>query len=299
MTVEQILPPASRAAEAQWGAERIDLDAYFQRIGYLGPTAVEAETLRQLHRAHVGAICFENLDVLFGREVSLEVPNLQEKLVASGRGGYCFEQNLLFAAVLERLGFSVRRMLGRVRRGSDRIRYRSHAALLVAVDGRTWLADVGFGDEGLLEPIELAEAATAVAGDWTWRVDREHDGEWVLRCRHPDGWFDVYALALERHFKVDFEVAHFYTAHHPRSTFVGRLVVQRGTEHARYTLTDHVLVTRRADGRCETAELSGAEVIQAIRHVFGIRMSTVDERLLGEYLAAPRPGRSGQFPVSR
>lgn len=96
-----------------WSGELLDLDAYLARVGYDGPVGEDGElrpdlgTLYAVHRAHTGAITFENLDVLLGRPVELGVKALQDKLVHGRRGGYCYEQNSLLAAALERIGFEV------------------------------------------------------------------------------------------------------------------------------------------------------------------------------------------------
>src|ERR1700756_4948956 len=93
----------------------MDLKAYSARIGYTGAFAPTAETLAELHLAHATHIPFENADILLGRPIRLDQESLQAKLVAQRRGGYCFEQNLLFAAALEELGFRVTRLAARVR----------------------------------------------------------------------------------------------------------------------------------------------------------------------------------------
>ncbi|SFB98159.1 arylamine N-acetyltransferase family protein [Streptomyces aidingensis] len=271
---------------AGWGTDELRLDDYLRRIGDTGPLEPTAETLRRLHRAHVAAIAFENIDVALGRGISLHLPDVQRKLVDQGRGGYCFEHNLLFAAVLERLGFPVTRLQARVRRGNrDQIRYRAHAMLVAAAGFQPWLADVGFGDEGLLEPVPLAHEATVKAGGWTWRVVRERD-QWVLQSLHPEGWFDLYSLRVEQHFPADFEVANFYTAHSDRSTFTGKLIAMRGSEEARHVLRDRELSSRYPDGRTERTGLTAAEVLTELAGTFGIRLGAEEARLLERRLAS-------------
>src|ERR1700754_3662073 len=98
-----------------WDIEKLDLDAYLGRIGYGGPRTPTVETLRAVHRAHAYSIPFGNLDVVLGWGVLIDLESLQDKLVTGGRGGYCHEHNLLSAAALERLGFSVTRRLARNR----------------------------------------------------------------------------------------------------------------------------------------------------------------------------------------
>ncbi|MFI9612457.1 arylamine N-acetyltransferase [Streptomyces sp. NPDC052023] len=280
-------PPAGRtgAAPAEWDTTPLDLDAYLRRIGYDGPRTATTDVLRSLHRAHMSAIRFTNLDLFLGRGVPLDLPSLQRKLVARRRGGYCFEQNLLFAAALERLGFTVTRLLARIRRGSATVRPRSHAVLLVDIDGRRLLADAGFGDEGLIEPIALHDGAQATVGAWTWRVDVD-DEEWVLRSQRPDGWFDVFSLRLERHFPVDFETSNFYTAHHPRSAFVGKLLAQRGDDHVRHALKNLDLTTQHPDGRHEHRRLALGELGPVLHDVFGLTLAGHEEPLLQAALAA-------------
>ncbi|MEW2030217.1 arylamine N-acetyltransferase [Streptomyces roseifaciens] len=305
---------AVAAAPAAWDTAALDLDAYLARTGLTGsacmggptrptdptgptirPLPPTAATLRALQRAHTASVSFENVDVLLGRDMPLDTDALQRKLVRARRGGYCFEQNLLFAAVLEHLGFPVVRHLARVRRGSTRVRRRSHATLVVEADGRPWLCDVGFGDEGPLEPVPLAPGATVTTGDWTWRLDLEPVAgrgaaavpeQWVLRSLHPDGWFDVYSLRLEHHVPDDFEAAHYWTSHHPRSPFTGRLVAQRGDDHVRHTLTDRTLAARYADGRLLRTELAPDEVGPVLRGTFGIALTAEESALLQRHAAS-------------
>src|SRR5262249_55036820 len=151
----------------------VDLDAYFARIGYVGDHSPTLPVLPTLHRAHVGHISFENVDVLLGRPIRLDLDSLQAKLVRGRRGGECFYQNALFAAVLEALGFRLTRLAARVRFGATGVRPRSHMNLLVEVDGSPWLADVGFGGDGLLEPLPLVEGRESRQAAWTYRLMRE------------------------------------------------------------------------------------------------------------------------------
>ncbi|MFJ4330588.1 MULTISPECIES: arylamine N-acetyltransferase [unclassified Streptomyces] len=277
-------PPAAHPDESPWGGHLLDLDAYLERTGYTGPRAATLACLRSVARAHLAAIPFENVDVALGRDVSLDLADIQHKLVRSGRGGYCFEHNLLFAAVLERFGLPVTRLLARVRQGRPTVRYRAHTTLLVEAEGRTYLTDVGFGAEGPLAPLPLAHCATVTVGGFRWRLVREGD-QWVLQSLHDDGWFDLYSFRLERHHSVDFDVSNFYTAHHPRSTFTGKLVAMRGDEAVQRTLTNGSLHLRHADGRTELVHLSADEAIEALRETFAVRLGDSDARSLKERLS--------------
>jgi hypothetical protein len=150
-------------------AAALDLPAYLRRIGYAGALSPSRSTLDALHLAHATAIPFENLDILLGVPIRLDLANLQSKLVFRRRGGYCFEQNALFANVLERIGFTVTRLAARVRYGTDRVLPRTHMTLRVDVAGVPILADVGFGADGLLLPVPMDGALSQQFG-WSYRV---------------------------------------------------------------------------------------------------------------------------------
>jgi N-hydroxyarylamine O-acetyltransferase len=135
----------------EWGTDELDLPAYLDRIGQPAGEP-DGATLARLHRAHVAAIGFENLDVVLGRGVAVDLAAVQDKLVERHRGGYCYEHGVLFAAVLTRLGFDVDRLLARIGHDPQRPRARTHMALRVTGSDGQWLADVGFGT-GLLTPL--------------------------------------------------------------------------------------------------------------------------------------------------
>ncbi len=268
---------SSGAALREWGADLVDLEAYFRRTGCAGPHAADLASLTALHRAHVDTIPFENLDVALGREVPLGLDAVQDKLVAAGRGGYCFEHNLLFAGVLQRLGFPVTRLLARVRRGRPEVRYRAHAVLVVQADGRLWICDVGFGDDGPLAPLPFESGARVGVDGWTWRAVRQGD-EWVVQSLREDGWFDLYGFRAERHFPPDFEVANYFTAHHESSTFTGKTIAMRYADRMWHVLNDRRLTRHHADGTTEHTELNADRIIAELRGTFGLRLDDEDAR---------------------
>jgi N-hydroxyarylamine O-acetyltransferase len=249
------------------GDDVIDLGAYLARIGYLGRLDPTIETLQGLHFAHATRMPFENLDILLGRGIALDLKSLQAKLVTGRRGGYCFEQNTLFAAVLDSLGFAVTCLAARVRFGSQTIRPRSHMLLAVAVDGEPWLADVGFGGEGLLYPIRLNEEDGVRQGVWRFRVFVEREVH-VLQSLHADGWFDLYAFTQEPQFSVDFVVSNHFTSTYPHSPFVRSLIAQRNSLEARWTLHDRELTEERLDRKTTTTLLGDEALLVSLADVF-------------------------------
>src|SRR5436309_1543154 len=102
-------------------ASPLDLNAYLERIDYQGECRPTYAVLEALHFAHRTRITFENLEIFLDRPVRLDLESLQAKIVQGKRGGYCYEQNTLFAAVLEHIGFRVTRLAARVRRGATRL----------------------------------------------------------------------------------------------------------------------------------------------------------------------------------
>jgi N-hydroxyarylamine O-acetyltransferase len=258
-------------ATTEWQVERLDLDAYLERIGLDAPPPRTPRGLRRLHRAHALAIPFENLDILLGRGIDLDLDAIQAKLVGRGRGGYCYEHNLLMSAVLERLGFGVLRLAARVRMGAEAVRPRSHMLMQVEAEGIAWLADVGFGGEGLVDPIPFADGAVTSNPDgWNHGLASEPEGDWVLRALHPDGWFDLYAIGPEPQRRVDYEVASWYVSTFPRSPFVTTLIAQRSTPDLRITLNERRLVETRPDGAETVTDLDGSSLADTLRERFGI-----------------------------
>ncbi len=146
------------------------LERYLARVEHVASLDPTVATLHALHEAHASHIPFENIDVLLGRGVDLEPAALQQKIVVDRRGGYCFEHNLLFASVLQELGFDVTCLSARVRLGAVGIRPRTHMLLLVRCAESQWIADVGFGSDGLLLPVPFAPAAESPQGLRTCRV---------------------------------------------------------------------------------------------------------------------------------
>jgi N-hydroxyarylamine O-acetyltransferase len=201
----------------------LDLDAYLERIRARGGTGI-----RELHRAHVTAIPFENLDPYLGVPVDLDPDSLQAKLVDRRRGGYCFEQNLLFKAALEAAGFQVDPMLARVRYGSPSgtIRPRTHLLLRVRADGATWHADVGFGNGTPIEPLPFGPGPAHELDGWRFRVTEEGE-ELVLQTEEESQWRDVYSFVPEPVPLIDIETSNWFAATHPGSRFVTGLVVSR------------------------------------------------------------------------
>jgi len=248
----------------------VDLDAYFDRIGYTGSRDAAVGLLVALHRHHAAAIPFENLDVLLRRPIRLDLDSLQAKLVTARRGGYCFEHNTLFAAVLRDLGFDVGTLEARVRPpGATRTLPRTHMVLRVDVDGRRFLVDVGFGGDGPVGPVDLDGIPTDQGLD-TYRVVDE-DRTKVLQVRRDTHWQDLYAFGLEPALAVDFDVANHYTSTHPGSPFTQTLTVQRSVNGERRILRHRTLTIRSAAGTV-VREVAEEQLTDVLRDLFGLEL---------------------------
>lgn len=251
--------------------QELDLEAYLARIAYAGPRSVTPESLAALHLAHATHVPFENLDILAGMSIGLDMKRLQEKLVAEGRGGYCFEQNLLFAAALERLGFKVIRLAARVRYRTTLVLPKTHMTLLVEAGGAKWLCDVGFGAEGLLMPVPFEESQVARHFAWTYRVTQD-DGAWVLQSLRGGTWQDLYAFTLEPQRFADYVMANHFTSTYPESRFVKTLTVQLPTPEVRWALRGIELVEDRGETESVHALGSRQELMETLTRVFGLRL---------------------------
>lgn len=246
----------------------IDLAAYLSRIEYDGPREPDLETLRALHLAHATHVPFENLDIQMGRPILLDLPSLEDKLVRRHRGGYCFEQNTLFQAVLLTFGFEVVACEARVRyRAEGQVRPRTHMVLVVALDGTRHLCDVGFGGDGLLLPLALDGAPHGEYGR-TLRAETEA-AEVVLQQAQAEGWEDIYGFVPEARHPIDFAVANWFTSTYPESVFVKTLTVQRATPTARHALRQLTYTVRTQAGEA-SSEIDRGELITLLRRTFGI-----------------------------
>jgi N-hydroxyarylamine O-acetyltransferase len=209
--------------------------------------------------------------------------------VRSRRGGYCFELNALFKAVLEALGFGVTGLAGRVRWMAPPeapMGGRSHMLLKVALPDGLYLADVGFGAQLLDAPLKL-QADIEQSTPWgDWRL-RHAEGAFSLAVRLPDDWRLTYIFSLEPQYPADYEMGSWFTASHPQSLFVNNLVAERLTDAFRYNLTNHKLTERARDGTAMTHTLtSAAELAEVLDKLFDIESPGPAEAVFAKLPAA-------------
>lgn len=270
-----------------WHSDGLDFSAYLRRIG--GSPMVDSrptlDTLRTLHMLHVLAIPFENLEIIAGRSVPLDLDAVQRKLVDSRRGGYCFEHVTLFAAALERIGFRFTALSGRVTLGADGGRPATHALLVVELDdGSRHLCDVGFG-RGPLTPIPLVDGVEEDQDGWRFRLSCEslgsdsevfHPDQWTLWQHDADGWIDRHVFTLNPQYPIDFAVGNHFVSTAPRSPFRSRTFVQRFGIDEHHTLDGLTLTTTQPDGTRVESSIAADSLPEVLTSTFGIHLGSDD-----------------------
>jgi N-hydroxyarylamine O-acetyltransferase len=253
----------------------VAVDAYFSRIGYAGARTPTLETLTGILLRHPQTIAFENLDALLRRPIGLDPEALEKKLVRGGRGGWCFEQNLLLRDVLQTLGFQVTGLAARAMWNAPDgvVRARSHMLLKIeGVEGGTYIADVGFGGLTLTAPLRLVTDLEQPTPHETFRLVRR-EGDLVLQALLRDAWKPLYSFDLQPQRVVDYELSNWYLANHPGSPFVDNLMTARVTPDRRYGLFNNRLSTHYLHGESDQAVLaSPGEMQRVLESTFGIEL---------------------------
>jgi N-hydroxyarylamine O-acetyltransferase len=253
------------------------LDQYLQRIGFREPIMVTRETLFALHRAHLYAVPYENLNIHLKHPLVLDEAAIFEKMVVQKRGGWCFEMNLMFAWALRAIGFPVillssavnRERLGDAAEGN-------HLILMVTLD-QPYLVDVGFGN-GLLEPIPLLPG-TYTQNSLTYQLAQEGE-RWVFTNHRYGG--PGYDFTLEPRTVDDFRQQCHWLQTDPQSGFVRTIVCQRFTATGIRALRSLTLSEVGAKGKVEGL-VDDAETYAAILHdVFDLSLSAAETHTLWE-----------------
>ena len=247
----------------------LDVTAYLNRINYSCPVAPTLETLRAVHRAHLFTVPFENLDIGLRREIPCDESAALRKIVERKRGGFCYEMNGAFAALLREMGFHITLLSARVARedGSEGPEF-DHLTLRVDLE-EPWLADVGFGDS-FLDPLRLKVDIEQEQGGRFFRL--VEDSERIqLQMREPGkAWKNQYSFTQTPRGLEDFAAMCRYHQTSPESHFTRKRICTMATEDGRVTLADYKLIVTRNGQREERMLGSEEEWRQALQNYFGV-----------------------------
>ena len=231
--------------------------AYLARIGYAGPVAPTLPVLRGIHRGHMLSVPFENLDISRGRKIVVDENAFVRKIVEERRGGFCYEMNGAFAALLQAIGFQVTLLSARVARqdGSFGPEF-DHLTLRVDL-GEPWLADVGFGDS-FIEPLRLKSGDEQRDDGRTFRIVEARDCLQLEKREPGEAWKEQYRFTVQPRQLQEFAVMCTYHQTSPDSSFTRKRLCTRATPEGRITLSDMKLVIT-SNGRKEEQVLSSEE----------------------------------------
>jgi len=253
----------------------MNLDGYLARIDWDNARTPSFETLAGLLRAHMTSIPFENLDVLLGRGVRIDLDSIYAKLVDARRGGYCFEHGTLVQAALAELGFAPVAHAARVimlRRREDAAL--THMVLTVSIEGRTFVLDPGFGGHAPLVPVPLDGDIVRDGKDCHRMVRR--DDEWVLEAQIDGAFSPLWTSSLQPTMPIDFVMANHFVSTFPTSPFVTNLMLRAFSKRGRVSMMNRDLTVR--DGK--TAEKSVIADRRALRSIlvadFGVDLLDVE-----------------------
>jgi len=252
----------------------LNLDAYLDRIDYAGKWAPTLETLRVLQLKHPMTIAFENLGPLLGEPVLLDPESLERKLVFGGRGGYCFEHNLLFSHALRAIGFRVSGLAARVlwNTTDDAITKRSHMLLRVELDGETWIADVGFGGQTLTAPLRLVPDIEQATPHEPFRL-LQSGTDYRMQSRIAGEWKSLYRFDLSEQHAIDYEAPNYYLSTHPGSIFRTTLRCARADADKRYALLNNQYAVHLLNGPTERRTLTTVDDLRrTLEQAFLLRL---------------------------
>jgi N-hydroxyarylamine O-acetyltransferase len=257
--------------DAKVATADFDLDAYCSRINYSGSRGSSVATLKGLHYAHVHNVPFENLDIFFGKRLSLEPADLFTKIVSQKRGGYCYEVNSFFAIALQNFGFQVQGLLARVLYGFSNFRPRSHQLLLVTVENEPWIADVGFGSCCLRDALRLTPDVVNEQGPDSFRLRIESES-YVLEAMLAGRWQDLYSFTLEPFELGDYEPFNYWNSTSPNVRWTQQKVCTLPTNDGRIVAVDMEFKIHTRDATQTIRAKNHADYVRLLHEYFGLEI---------------------------
>ncbi|RMM51366.1 hypothetical protein ALQ77_01059 [Pseudomonas corrugata] len=251
-----------------------DSRRYLQRLGFDTPPAPTLDTLRQLQNRHTAEFSFETLSTLLRQPVPIDFESVERKVFEQGRGGYCYELNQLFLALLQELGFDARGITGRVVMNAPEGAWtaRTHRLSLVTIGGVRYTTDVGFGGMVPTGPLLLDSRDIQATPHEPYRIEDHPDG-YLLRANVGGEWRPMYLFDLQRQEEIDYTLGNWYVCNHPDSPFMGRLMVARTGDGLRKTLNGNSYAVHRMGQESVRRLITDAdELIDLLENEFGLRV---------------------------
>lgn len=249
-----------------------DPKAYLNRIGFEGEVSPSLESLKALHQAQFFTLPFENFDIQLSKNIELDSSKIFDKLVHHKRGGYCFELNALFLMALKHFGFEARALLSRVHK-LDAPTGRGHQFTLVYLEGKSWIADLGFGGGTPREPIEIKLNTPVTLRDQQkiQLIETQLYGTMVQSFKE-DQWQDLYSFNLDYVFAGDIDHGNFYSCHSPDSFFTYSRIASLPIQGGNISLLNH-RIKKTIHGKSTEIILDEDETyIPALKKYFGIEL---------------------------
>ncbi|MGB3337317.1 MAG: arylamine N-acetyltransferase [Devosia sp.] len=259
-------------------SQKVNLNGYFERIGFAGSIAPTLTTLELIHALHPAAIPFENLNPLLGLPVNLDLPSIEKKLLADRRGGYCYEHNLLLMAVLRELDFPVRGLAARVVWFDPTAidRPPTHMLLAVEIGGASYIADTGFGGLTLTAPLRLKPDVEQATPHETFRL-LGGDPDWTLEARIDGEWKPLYVFDTVERPVESYEATNLTLSTDPESRFRKELRAALSPSGKRLALRNNRFTTHIAGEPSESRLLTSvAEIRDILSGIFGIQLPAAE-----------------------
>ena len=253
-----------------------DVTAYLNRIGYDGPVKVDICSLSQLQECHVRTVPYENFDILDRKPLSLEIPDLFDKIITRYRGGYCFELNAMFGWLLRELGFTVTDYFARFWRDEPITPpMRRHHVLQVELEGVRYLCDVGVGGVVPRRPVKMIENLTQEQGGEYYRLEQDAYFGWVLCEKKGEEWNWIYSFTEEPQLPQDYLTTSFWCENAPDSIFTKDVLVAIRTAEGRNTISGNEFRIFTTEGVQVFTPQTVEEYTQALHTHFGLSVGYV------------------------
>ena len=227
----------------------LSVEKYLERINYDGDLSISSETLSHLVYCHLTSVPYENLDIMNNIPLSLEIPDLYDKIVNRRRGGYCFELNTLFNWLLNRIGFKIYSYFGRflLNVPNNTIPMRRHRVMKTEINGVNYITDVGVGNEIPLRSLQLDESILEQEfkmRGMIYRIIKDEIFGWVMQhkiaAKLQDEWKSIYGFTEEIQYEIDFVQPNFWCQYSPDSPFNKQNWLALRTATGKHTIDGNV-----------------------------------------------------------